>query len=56
MLEADLMLALKKALQKDEEKTRFYRVKYLPSGVVSALLIEKANTGSIIPRLSNQLI
>ena len=54
--EADLMLALNKALQKAGEETRFCRVRYSLSGAVSALLTEKANAGLIIPRLSNVLI
>ena len=55
MSEADLMLALNEALQKAGEglETRFFRVRYSPSGAVSALLTEKANAGSLIPRLSN---
>ena len=58
MSEADLMLVLNKELQKAGEglDTRFSRVRYSPSGAVSALLTEKANAGSIIPRLSNVLI
>ena len=58
MSEADLMLALNGALQRVEEglETRFCRVRYSPSGAVSALLTEKANAGSVIPRLSNVLI
>ena len=56
--EADLMLALNEALQKAGEglDTRFARVKYAPSGAISALLTEKANAGLLIPRLSNLLI
>ena len=54
--EADLMLALNEALQKVGEEMRFCRVRYSPSGAVSALLTEKANAGSIVPRLSNVLI
>ncbi len=56
--EADLMLALNEALQKAGEglDTRFIRVKYAPSGAISALLTEQANAGSLIPRLSNLLI
>ncbi len=54
--EADLMLALNKALQKAGEKTWFCRVRYLPSGAVSALFTEKANVGSIVLWLSNVLI
>ena len=56
--EADLMLALNEALQKAGEglDTRFSRVRYAPSGAISALLTEKADAGSLIPRLSNLLI
>lgn len=36
--------------------TRFSRVRYAPSGAISALLTEKANAGLLIPRLSNLLI
>ena len=52
------MLALNKALQKMEEglDTRFTRVKYTPLGAVLTLLTKKANTGLLIPRLSNLLI
>ncbi len=52
------MLALNEALQKAGEglDTRFSRVRYAPSGAISALLTEKANAGLIIPRLSNLLI
>ena len=52
------MLALNEALQKAGEgpDTRFIRVKYAPSGAISALLTEQANAGSSIPRLSNLLI
>lgn len=58
MLEADLMLALNKALQRAGEglKTHFCQVRYLPSRAVSALLTQKANAGLSIPRLSNVLI
>lgn len=58
MSEADLMLVLNEALQKAGEgiDTRFSRVRYSPSGAVSALLTEKANAGLLIPRLSNVLI
>ena len=56
--EADLMLALNEALQKAGEglDTRFIRVKYAPSGAISALLTDQANAGLLIPRLTNLLI
>lgn len=56
--EADLMLALNQALQKAGEglDTRFIRVRYAPSGALSALLTEQANAGVLLPRLSNLLI
>lgn len=56
MSEADLMLVINKALQKAGEGTRFCRVRYLPSGAVSALLTENSHAGTIIPCLSNVLI
>ena len=58
MSEADLMVALNEALQRAGEdlETWFCRVRYAPSGAISALLIKKANAGSILPRLSNVLI
>ena len=58
MSEADLMLALNEALARAGEgiDIRFSRVRYSPSGAVSALLTEKANAGLLIPRLSNVLI
>ena len=58
MSEADLMLVLNEALARAGEGVdiRFSRVRYSPSGAVSALLTEKANTGLVIPRLSNALI
>ncbi len=58
MSKADLMLVLKEALQKAGEgfETRFSRMRYAPSGAVSALLTEKANAGLLIPQLSNVLI
>ena len=58
VLEADLILALNEALQRAGKglKTRFCRVGYSPLGAVSALLIKKANAGSITLRLSNVLI
>ena len=46
--EANLMLALNKALQKVREKMQFCRVNYSPSGAVSALLTKKVNAGSIV--------
>lgn len=56
--EADLMLALNKALQQAGEETsiRFIRVRYSPSGAISALLSEKADAGQLLPRSSNLLI
>ena len=56
--EADLMLALNKALQQAGEETslRFIRVRYAPSGAISALLSEKADAGQLLPRRSNLLI
>lgn len=56
--EGDLMLALNEALQRAGKglETCFCRVKYSPSGAVSAFLTEKANAGSLISRLSNVLI
>ena len=58
MSEADLMLVLNEALAKAGEGVdiRFSRVRYSPSGAVSALLTEKANAGLLVPRLSNTLI
>ena len=56
MSEADLMLVLNEALQKAGEGSRFCRVRYSPSGAVSALLTENSDAGTIIPRLSNVLI
>ena len=52
------MLALNEALQKagKELDTRFIRVKYVPSGAISALLTEQTNAGVLLPRLSNLLI
>ena len=48
--EADLMLALNEALKKAGERldTRFIRVKYAPSGAISALLTEQANAGVLL--------
>ncbi len=58
MSEADLMLVLNEALQKAGEglETQFCRVRYAPSGAVSALLMEQADGGLLIPRLSNVFI
>lgn len=52
--EADLILALNEALQQVGEETyiRFTRVRYAPSGAISALLTEKADAGELIPRRS----
>ena len=52
------MLALNEALQKAGEglDTRFSRVRYAPSGAISALLTEKANAGLLVRWLSNLLI
>lgn len=56
--EADLMLVLNEALQKagKTQDVRFSRVRYAPSGVISALLTEKANAGLLVPQWSNLLI
>lgn len=56
--EPDLMLALNEALQKAgiETKVRFSRVRYAPSGSISALLTEKADATMLIPSRSNLLI
>lgn len=56
--EADLMLALNEALQKAEveAKVRFSRVRYAPSGSVSALLRENADATMLLPQRSNLLI
>ena len=56
--EADLMLVLNEALQQAGEETslRFIRVRYAPSGAISALLSEKADAGQLLPRRSNLLI
>ena len=53
MSDADLMLVLNKTLQNGREgsDTRFSRIRYAPSGAVSALLTEKANARLLIPRL-----
>ena len=57
-LEADIMLALNKALQKAgiEPKIRFTRVKYVPLGFISALLTEKADATMLLPQRSNMII
>ncbi len=56
--EANLMLALNEALQKAgvEAKIRVSRVRYAPSGSISALLTEKANATMLVPSRSNLLI
>ncbi len=56
--EADLMLALNEALQKArvEAKVRFSRVRYAPSGSISALLTGKADATMLLPSRSNLLI
>lgn len=56
--EADLMLVLNEALQKagETQDIRFSRVRYAPSGAISALLTEKADAGLLVPRWSNLLI
>ena len=56
--EADLMLALNEALQQAGVETyiRFSRVRYAPSGAISALHTEKADAGQLIPQRSNLLI
>ena len=53
--EADIMLALNEALQKTgiESKVRFSRVRYAPSGSISALLTEKADATMLLP--NNQI-
>ena len=57
-LEADLMLAPNEELQKArvESKVRFSRVQYPPSGLVLALLTEKADATMLLPERSNLLI
>ncbi len=49
--EADIMLALNEALQRAgvESKVRFCRVRYAPSGSISALLKEKADATMLLP-------
>ena len=56
--EPDLMLALNEALQKAgvEPNVRFSRVRYAPSGSISALLTEKADATMLLPQRSNLLI
>lgn len=56
--EADLMLALNESLQKAgvDPKVRFSRVRYAPSGSISALLLEKADATMLLPQRSNLLI
>ena len=56
--EADLMLALNESLQKAgvDPKVRFSRVRYAPSGSISALLLEKADASMLLPQRSNLLI
>lgn len=56
--EADIILALNEALQKAgiKPKIRFTRVKYAPSGSISALLTEKADATMLLPQQSNMLI
>lgn len=58
MLEADWKLALKEDLQKVGKvlDTRFCRVSYLTSEVVSALLNKKVSVRLAISRLSNFFI
>ena len=52
------MLALNEALQKAglESKVRFSRVRYAPSGSISALLTEKVDAAMLLPKQSNLLI
>lgn len=56
--EANIILALNEALQKAgiESKVRFCRVRYAPSGSISALLTEKADATMLFPQHSNLLI
>ena len=56
--EADIMLGLNEALQKAgvDSKVRFCRVRYAPSGSISALLTEKADVTMLLPQQSNMLI
>ena len=52
------MLVLNEVLQKagKESDTRFSRIRYMLSKVVSTLLTKKANAGLLILQLSNVLI
>lgn len=52
------MLASNEEFQRAGERldTRFSGVRSAPSQAVSALLTEKGNAGSLIPRLTNMLI
>ena len=56
--EADLILALNKALQKlgEEPYIRFCRVNYAPSDAISAPLTKKMDAGLLIPWRANLLI
>ena len=56
--EADMMLALNKALQKAGVETRvwFSRVRYAPSGAISALLTERADATMLLLLRANLLI
>lgn len=56
--EADLMLALNGALQKAGVGTKvgFCRIRYAPSGSVSALLTKQAGAAMLLPQYSNLLI
>lgn len=50
--EEDIMLAVNKALEKAGEPTfvRFSRVRYSPSGAISALLTEKADATELLKK------
>lgn len=52
------MLALNEALQKAGvgSKVRVCRVRYAPSGSISALLTEQADASMLLPQQSNLLI
>lgn len=52
------MLILNDKLLKAEKglQTRFYQVKYLPLGTISAFFIENANVGVMIFQLLNVVI
>lgn len=56
--EADLILALNKALQKAGvgAKIRFCRIRYAQSGSILALLTEQADAAMLLPQYSNLLI